>query len=67
MGYGAMNGFDGMHGGMHHGMHGDHYEDCEYHADCDLGPEECEDHYNEECLEEHEDCLEQGNHHRRGC
>ncbi len=67
LGYGAMTGFNGMHGNMHHAMHGEYYDDYEYHEDCDLGPEECEEHYDEECLEEHQDCLEQGYHHERGC
>ena len=46
MGYGIMNHDEGM----HHMMHGEHFEDCEYEY------EECQEHSEEECIKEHEDC-----------
>jgi hypothetical protein len=52
MGLGAMDGHDGM----HHMMHGEHYEDCHEYEECEYEHEECLEHLDGECIEEHEDC-----------
>jgi hypothetical protein len=63
VGYAAMNG----HEGMHYLMHGGDSDDCGHFEDCDHNLEECEEQFDEECLEEHEDCKGDGYHNHNGC
>lgn len=66
LGYGAINGLDGMHVGMHQGMHDGQYENYENVEDCDYDHEDCEEHNENECLGEHE-CYEEHQHRGHGC
>lgn len=65
MGSGVAVGFDAM--DNFNGIHEKHYEECEHYEDCEYAQEDSLEHYEEEYLNEHEECSDEGYHYRKGC